>query len=89
VCQLPFLASDPAAVNVRKILSFIPDSSPKSVAYRSQFIFRTFIMNFVKQYSLTFCGWCLGRKEILDGMLGANLICFQVRDVISIHSVIE
>jgi hypothetical protein len=21
----------------------------------------------------------LGRKEILDGMLGANLVCFQVR----------
>ena len=22
--------------------------------------------------------WVLGRKEILDGMLGANLVCFQV-----------
>lgn len=21
---------------------------------------------------------CTGRKEILDGMLGANLVCFQV-----------
>lgn len=24
----------------------------------------------------------LGRKEILDGILGANLVCFQVSDIV-------
>lgn len=38
----------------------------------------------VSDAQVTHC-LCLGRKEILDGMLGANLVCFQARHIPFAH----
>ena len=43
----------------------------------SFFLFSNFVYTSSISMILIFF-WVLGRKEILDGMLGANLVCFQV-----------